>query len=99
MHKLIYFFILSVICFTISISQVNNFSLPVANSDNVFSLFSNPAGLGTDREFQMLYSRGYTDKKFIDDMVEERINKVLEHGTIIKNGKIIDERIVEFQER
>lgn len=37
--------------------------------------------------------------KYIDDLVEENDNKVLKDATIIKNGKILDEKIIKFQKR
>ncbi len=37
--------------------------------------------------------------KYVDDLVEENDNKVLKNATIIKDGKILDERIVKFQKR
>ena len=37
--------------------------------------------------------------KYIDDLVEENYNKVLKNATIIKNGKILDEKIIKFQKR
>jgi N5-(carboxyethyl)ornithine synthase len=36
-------------------------------------------------------------KKYVDDLAEDNINEILERATIIKNGKIIDERIARFQ--
>jgi N5-(carboxyethyl)ornithine synthase len=38
-------------------------------------------------------------KKYVDDLIEGNNNEVLTKGTIIKNGKIIDENIVKYQER
>lgn len=37
--------------------------------------------------------------KYIDDLVEENDNKVLKNATIIKDGKILDEKIIKFQKR
>ncbi len=37
--------------------------------------------------------------KYIDDLVEENYNKVLKNATIIKDGKILDEKIIKFQKR
>lgn len=37
--------------------------------------------------------------KFIDDLILEKSNIILEKATIIKNGKIIDQRINNFQNR
>jgi N5-(carboxyethyl)ornithine synthase len=37
--------------------------------------------------------------RFVDDIVEEHTNPVLEQATIIKGGTIIDERIIRFQKR
>ncbi len=37
--------------------------------------------------------------KYIDDLVEENDNKVLKDATIIKDGKILDEKIIKFQKR
>ena len=39
--------------------------------------------------------------KYIDDIIEDKSgsNEVLKNATIIKNGKIIDQRIVAFQKR
>jgi len=37
--------------------------------------------------------------KYIDDLVEENENKVLKNATIIKDGKILDEKIIKFQKR
>lgn len=37
--------------------------------------------------------------KYIDDLVENRFNDILDNALIIKNGTIIDERINIFQER
>ena len=37
--------------------------------------------------------------KYIDDLVEQNYNKVLKDATIIKDGKILDEKIVKFQKR
>ena len=37
--------------------------------------------------------------KYIDDLVEENYNKTLENATIIKDGKILDEKIIKFQKR
>ena len=49
---------------SVSFSQTIDFQNPVANSDNVFSLLSNPAGLGTNRGFQMMYANGYDENDF-----------------------------------
>lgn len=38
-------------------------------------------------------------KKYIDDLVEEREGEVLRNATIVKYGKILDEKIVKFQKR
>jgi N5-(carboxyethyl)ornithine synthase len=38
-------------------------------------------------------------KKYIDDLVEENDNEVLKNATIIKDGIILDEKIIKFQER
>jgi len=38
-------------------------------------------------------------KKYIDDLVEENENNVLKNATIIKDGKILDEKIIKFQKR
>jgi len=37
--------------------------------------------------------------KYIDDLVEENYNKTLENAIIIKDGKILDEKIIKFQKR
>jgi len=37
--------------------------------------------------------------KFIDPLVEEASNPVIDGATIIKNGKILDQRIIQFQNR
>ena len=37
--------------------------------------------------------------KYIDDLVEEKDNKVLKNATIIQDGKILDEKIIQFQKR
>lgn len=37
--------------------------------------------------------------KFLDDMIEEKSNPVLEHALIIKEGKIVDPEINKFQNR
>ena len=37
--------------------------------------------------------------KYLDDLVENRPNPILEKALIVKNGQIIDERINEFQDR
>jgi protease IV len=62
--KLFKLLVLLVFASSVAFSQVNDFQIPIANSDNVFSLFSNPAGLGTNRGFQMLYANGYDDNEF-----------------------------------
>lgn len=36
-------------------------------------------------------------KKYIDDLTEERENRVLKNSIIIKDGQILDERIINFQ--
>lgn len=38
-------------------------------------------------------------KKYIDDLIEENENTVLKNSTIILDGKIVDKRIIEFQNR
>jgi N5-(carboxyethyl)ornithine synthase len=38
-------------------------------------------------------------KNYVDDLVKENYNEVLEKATIIKNGKIIDDKIIKFQGR
>jgi N5-(carboxyethyl)ornithine synthase len=38
-------------------------------------------------------------KKYVDDLVAENKNEVFDRATIIKNGKILDERISRFQGR
>lgn len=60
------FIISSLLNISIIQAQTNQFDLPVANSDNVFSIFSNPAGLGTNRGIQLLYANGYDKKDFQD---------------------------------
>jgi protease-4 len=55
------------IAFNLLLSQATNFPIPVANSDNIFALYANPAGLGTGRGLQMLVSKGYNSNEFIDD--------------------------------
>lgn len=37
--------------------------------------------------------------KYLDDLIEEKENMVLKNSLIIKNGKIIDEEIIKFQNR
>lgn len=37
--------------------------------------------------------------KYIDDLVEEKQNKILEDAIVIKNGKIIDKRIEKFRNK
>jgi len=37
--------------------------------------------------------------KYIDDLVEQNDNKVLKNATIIKEGKILDKKIIKFQKR
>jgi protease-4 len=58
--------ILLTIFFTsiLSFSQTIELQSPVANSDNVFSVLSNPAGLSTNRGFQLLYAKGYNKHDF-----------------------------------
>ena len=36
---------------------------------------------------------------YINDLIEERNNEVLENATIIKNGKILDQKITDYQNR
>lgn len=36
---------------------------------------------------------------YINDLIEERNNEVLENATIIKNGKILDQKIADYQNR
>jgi len=38
-------------------------------------------------------------KKYVDDLIEGNTNEVLMKGTIVKNGKIIDDNIVKYQGR
>lgn len=38
-------------------------------------------------------------RRFVDDLVEERENKILTNATIIINGKILDEKIIKSQNR
>lgn len=38
-------------------------------------------------------------KKYVDDLIEGNDNEVLKNATIIKNGKILDEKITKFQNR
>lgn len=38
-------------------------------------------------------------KNYIDDLVEEKENDILENATIIRNGEILDDKIVKFQKR
>ncbi len=65
--KLIKFvFTIALLNFSTLNAQGNQFNIPLANSDNVFSLFSNPAGLGTSRDFQMLVAQGYDKNEFQD---------------------------------
>ena len=47
-----------------SYSQKIDFQTPIANSDNVFSIISNPAGMGTNRGLQLLYANGYDKNDF-----------------------------------
>jgi len=49
---------------TISIAQTIDFQSPSANSDNVYSILTNPAGLGTDRGVQLLYASQYDTNGF-----------------------------------
>jgi protease IV len=60
------FLIISIIFLmsTVSFSQTIDFQSPIANSDNVFSILSNPAGLGTNRGVQLLYANGYNKDDF-----------------------------------
>lgn len=37
--------------------------------------------------------------KFLDDLIEENQNSILENAKIIKSGNIIDKRIIEYQKR
>lgn len=37
--------------------------------------------------------------KYLDDLIEEKDNIVLNDATIFKNGKILDKRIIDFQKR
>jgi protease-4 len=67
MYSLIRIFIFLLIVLNLATSQITNFSVPLANSDNIFALYANPAGLGTGRGMQMLVSRGYNSNEFIDD--------------------------------
>jgi len=57
--------------------------------DHTVSIFHKTASESISREI----------KKYVDDMVENNHNEVLEKGTIIRSGEIIDERIVKFQGR
>lgn len=59
-------FIYFVVIYTLSTShaQVNQFNHPIANSDNVFSILTNPAGLSTDRSLQLLFANGYDKDDF-----------------------------------
>ena len=36
---------------------------------------------------------------YIDDLIEEKYNKILDDAKIIENGKIIDEEIIKYQDR
>ena len=36
---------------------------------------------------------------YIDDLIEEKYNKILDDAKIIENGKIIDEEIIKYQGR
>jgi N5-(carboxyethyl)ornithine synthase len=38
-------------------------------------------------------------KKYIDDLVEENDNEVLRNATVIKEGRVIDEKIMKFQKQ
>jgi len=49
---------------TISLAQTIDSQSSIANSDNVFSILTNPAGLGTDRGFQLLYATQYNEIDF-----------------------------------
>jgi len=37
--------------------------------------------------------------KYLDDLVEQNYNKILKNVTIIKDGKILDKKIIKFQKR
>lgn len=50
--------------FSFSFAQTIDFKSPIANSDNVFSIYTNPAGLGTNRGVQFLYAHGYNENDF-----------------------------------
>ena len=56
--------IITILLIKISIAQTIDFQSPIANSDNVFSILSNPAGLGTDRGVQLLYANQYDKDDF-----------------------------------
>jgi N5-(carboxyethyl)ornithine synthase len=57
--------------------------------DHTASLFWKSASEAISREV----------KKYIDDLVEDKLNPVLEAAKIIERGKILDEKIVRFQRR
>jgi len=57
--------------------------------DHTASLFWKTATNSISREI----------KKYVDDLIEGNDNEVLKNATIIKNGKILDEKITKFQKR
>jgi len=63
MKKLI-FIICTILFSSFLLAQTIDFQSPIANSDNVFSILSNPAGLGTDRGAQLLYANQYDKNDF-----------------------------------
>ena len=70
---------------------------PVYTVDGVihYVVDHTPALLG----YSVTKNLGNVVVKYLDDIIEEKENDILKKATIIKNGEIIDQRIIDYQKR
>lgn len=57
---------LSIILTSLLVASTPQMPLSVASTDDALSIFSNPAGLATSRDFNFYYLYNFTDEKFLD---------------------------------